>query len=1094
MSSYLKFAGPEWPFIGLRPFQYEDHEYFFGREKELNVLEPQVAQRPFVAIVGGSGSGKSSLISAGLRPRLEKVQDHQWKWIEMRPADAPVRKLAQALADLTRNATDLPGKTADLTRRTDDLLQARADRFERVLTKSSFGIAEALTLIPRRSAVSRVLLLVDQFEELFRFAILRSEGGLDPATRAERRDEATAFVRLLLAAAESPEVSIHVVITMRSDFIGDCARFHGLPEAVSRSQFLVPGMTRDQREDVIRKPLKLAEAEVDPYLVQRALNDTNDEPDQLPILQHAMMRCWERAFDRRKREADDRPHLTIDDYKAVGGVERALSVHANEILKTLASPPGSKRTGLDLATKRIFQALTETDQEGRSVRRPQRFGDLVQYVTPGDASKSAAEKAPKKAANKATRVVIDRFASHDCSFLRVIPPADANDNFAVDAHSNIGIADDSIIDVGHEALIRRWDKLKGEGEENWIRDEQGDAEQYRGLLRYADAGATIPPEDLTVLEDWWSKRRPSRFWAQRYTKHTTDNFEKIREVLKRSRAKANAAIEEHQRYESRVIGIVANAVRNPRRYNGAADSLAMALNKPPYLPNVEEYVEVFYNGLSELREKRRIATPGPFASQIFALSFSPTGKLLAAAVPDNLLFFDTDTGELVHSERTPGGWVLSLRWSPDGKRIYVGTQPVGLILAACSIENLRKYFADRDEDKWDLSVNVGSGEHPAGAGAWSHDGKWILVAGYLRPASVWDASKQRFIRLIRDKRLESNPLDCLCSDLAASPDGERIALGVASGKIHIFNACSNGEDAFPLKLEKSLDPIDGTNPFPYSLVFDPQNPDRLLAAYLASYRMASWKIDENVRSTFGEEESGPVWRVAFDPKGKFVAAATADSVVRIWPWPSTDSDLAVQLRGHRHSVFAVDISPENGDVASASLNGTIRLWAKDSLFSPTSLSNSASMPAPDKFSIQNSQISVTASRGKQYSRTLPQDFGEASAAAVSANGVGIAVVPRFGRPVVLVKFRDYLTPVSITLSGVKAEWTAVAFIENDTRIAAKTKEGKVFAWPFYSDVRSLEQLAKENLPLVREKNGVEKRLEVPGFFLRKEREPSPSDA
>jgi hypothetical protein len=147
------------------------------------------------------------------------------------------------------------------------------------------------------------------------------------------------------------------------------------------------------------------------------------------------------------------------------------------------------------------------------------------------------------------------------------------------------------------------------------------------------------------------------------------------------------------------------------------------------------------------------------------------------------------------------------------------------------------------------------------------------------------------------------------------------------------------------------------------------------------------------------------------------------------------------------------------------------------------------MPAPGKFSIQNSQILVTANRGKKYSLTLPQDFGDASAAAVSANGAGVAVVPRSGQPVLLVNFRDYLTPVTIPLLGVNAEWKAVAFIENDTRIAAKTKEGKIFAWPFYSDVRSLEQLAKEHLPLVRDKHGVEKRLEVPGFFLRREREP-----
>src|SRR5262249_36168567 len=163
---------------------------------------------------------------------------------------------------------------------------------------------------------------------LFRFASLRSETSLDPATFAERRDESTAFVRLLLAAAKSSEIPIHVVVTMRSDFIGDCALFHGLPEAVSRGQFLVPGMTRDQREDVIRKPLKLARGRIDPDLVQRALNATNEDPDQLPILQHALMRCWERALLRAKEEANRRPHLTTEDYKAVGGVEQALSVHA----------------------------------------------------------------------------------------------------------------------------------------------------------------------------------------------------------------------------------------------------------------------------------------------------------------------------------------------------------------------------------------------------------------------------------------------------------------------------------------------------------------------------------------------------------------------------------------------------------------------------------------------------------------------------------------------------------------------------------------------------------------------------------------------
>jgi WD40 repeat protein len=1074
MNSYLKFASREWPFIGLRPFQYGDHEYFFGREDELNLLESQVTQKRFVAIVGGSGSGKSSLISAGLRARL----DAEWNWVEMHPANAPIRKLALALADLM-------GESGDLS-------EAWADRFERILTKSSFGIGEALSQIPslREAKAGRLLLLVDQFEELFRFANLRSEGILDAATATERRDEATAFVRLLLTAAKS-QVPIHVILTMRSDFIGDCARFHGLPEAVSQSQFLVPGMTRDQREDVIRKPIRLAGGQVDADLVQRALNDTNEDPDQLPVLQHVLMRCWERAFRRTTQDADRRPHLTIDDYTKVGGVEHALSEHANEILKKITELDPS----LERVTQRVFQALTETDQEGRSVRSPQRFCDLIKYVETGDAS------AADHVAEDGTRTVVRRFANPDYSFLRVIPAAP-------DADTDTSIDVDSIIDIGHEALIRRWDRLQGEGVVNWMREEQEDADRYRVLLTCAATNAFIPPEDLAAMERWWTDRSPSRFWAQRYTKHRADNLDKAREVLTRSRARAAAAAEESKKYETRVIGLVAESIRVPRRFNGAADSVAMALNKPPNLPNVREYFEVLYSGLGELRERRRIEIPDEFKKQVFAVSFSPTGKLLAAVVPGNLLFYDTESGELVHFEKTKGGWVLSIQWSPDGKRIYVGTSPVGLIVAACSIAKLRKFFPDCGDGD-EKSVSVGCEEHPAGYGAWSRDGKWIVIAGWQRRASLWDASEGRFKRDLGDESLEGNPLDCLSSGLAASPDGERIAVGAASGRIHIFDARSIGQDGPSLKLEKSLESIDkNTNPMPYSLVFDPQNHDRLLVGYMLSPYMALWKIEEKNFDIFGVEQSGPIWRVAFDPKGKFVASATNDTAIRLW-WidggmqlPDTmDSaekeklrDAAVQLRGHLTSVFTVDVNPEDRNVASGSFDGTIRLWGKHAPLSARLLSNSVSMrPVSGELTVRESQISVTTNGGKKYSGTLPEEFGEAVAAAVSANGAGIAVVPRFGQPVLLLNLSDHLITVAVTLSGVKAGWTDVAFIENDSRIAATTTEGKIFAWPLYSDVGSLMQLAKEHLPVIRGEDGVDKRLEVPDFILRKDHADGQSD-
>jgi hypothetical protein len=290
------------PYVGLRAFRYVDREHFFGRDHELNVLECGLKQNRFVAVVGRKGSGKSSLISAGLRPRLEKAVHHPWHWIEVLPSTAPIRGLALGLAALT-------GKAGNR-------LEASADRFELGLTRSSFGLVEALQSIPTLQKLEhgKVLLFVDQFEELFS---LGAKASLPPWAAAERGDEAMQFVRLLLSAAKSPLLPVHVIVSIRSEFIGDCGRFHGLPEAVSRAQFLVPDMTRDQRELVIRKSVQLAGGQIDAALVQRALNSTNEDPNQLPNLQRALMRYWKQAPGGGNQVGNCRP--VIEDTNPVAG-------------------------------------------------------------------------------------------------------------------------------------------------------------------------------------------------------------------------------------------------------------------------------------------------------------------------------------------------------------------------------------------------------------------------------------------------------------------------------------------------------------------------------------------------------------------------------------------------------------------------------------------------------------------------------------------------------------------------------------------------------------------------------------------------------
>jgi energy-coupling factor transporter ATP-binding protein EcfA2 len=267
------------PFPGLRPFGYDDREYFFGREDQVYALYRMLDHSRFIAVIGSSGSGKSSLVRAGLLPLIQEESEGDggrvWRSITFTPADAPIDRLAGALLTLA------PQEESD------DERAIRRERIEFALRRSSFGLGEALDEIPNLAGTS-LLIVVDQFEELFRFAG-------DRVGDSVWRDEAANFVQLLLEICRARSRSVFVLITMRSDFIGDCARFHGLPESVSASQFLVPSLIRDQREDVIRKPIEKAGASIEPALVERLLNDVGHELDDLPVLQHCLSRLWDRA-------------------------------------------------------------------------------------------------------------------------------------------------------------------------------------------------------------------------------------------------------------------------------------------------------------------------------------------------------------------------------------------------------------------------------------------------------------------------------------------------------------------------------------------------------------------------------------------------------------------------------------------------------------------------------------------------------------------------------------------------------------------------------------------------------------------------------
>lgn len=446
------------PFPGLRPFKLQESHLFFGREGQSDEVLMKLSQNKFVAIVGPSGSGKSSFTYCGVLPLLYggylEDKSSEWKIITARPGATPIENLAKAVNE----QYDHKFKDGDEAR-------IREKLTETLLRSSSFGLTNVLS---EESGNRNVLVLIDQFEELFRFKAATH--------RSNIHDDSLAFINLLVEAIQDNTNNIYVALTMRSDFIGDCAQFPELTYLINRSHYLIPQMTRRQLQDAIEGPISVGGGVIDSTLVQQLLNDLGDKSDQLPILQHALMRTWEYWLAHR----DVNEEINIRHYLAIGGMSEALSQHANEAYEELSDE------GKALCEV-MFKTITEKKGEDDGVRRPTKLIEIA-GISQGNIEN--------------LKSIIEVFRQPGRSF---ITPESGNT-----------LSQDSIIDISHESLIRIWARLK-----KWVNDEAESASLY---LRLAEAatlhqqgkGGLWGTPDLQLALNWKTKQNPTLEWAERY--------------------------------------------------------------------------------------------------------------------------------------------------------------------------------------------------------------------------------------------------------------------------------------------------------------------------------------------------------------------------------------------------------------------------------------------------------------------------------------------------------------------------------------------------------------------------------------------------
>lgn len=852
------------PFVGLRPFDAGEALLFFGRNEQTLELLERLSRHRFLAVVGSSGSGKSSLVRAGLLSQLKAgflvARRDRWRTAVMKPGARPFSHLAEVVGD---------GSEA-----------LAHDLRERGLT----ALLEVLAPL-FASGDTSLLLLVDQFEELFRV------GGDDAY-----REEAAAFVSLLLAASEAPELPVYVVLTLRSDFLGDCDRFRGLPEKLNQCQYLVPRLARQKRREAIEGPVRLFGKQMAPRLVDRLLNDVGEEADQLPLLQHTLMRLWETGA------AD--PVLDLAHYEAVGTLREALSRHADEAMEGLDS-------GL---VEKVFRALTATDPGRRRIRRPLPLDRLV---------------AETGASREEVEAVIEAFRAEERSFLMPARPAP--------------LTGSSLIDLSHESLIRQWPRLQ-----RWVDAEAEAGSNYQRLTdrtrRYAEeTGSLLSERDLAAALRWQQAVQPTAAWAERYGGEfaeaqaflaASQQQEREREEREKRRRRELAAARVREKYSLRLLLAVLLV------FTGYATWKQHQAQKRILVANYNLAQAYEQKAGAALTRARNVGGTSRDYQEAWLYSLAALGPDIGdrrlPVSTGRLLSPDLRYGafrELWHSPRSAGA-IGAVAFSPDGKYLAAGFK-TGLVRLWNLASGTNTATLPGSDEIWSLAFSPDSGSLAAGAVdgtirvfevaggkqtgllqghtakvwslAFSPDGKHLASGAQNGTIRIWNPVNGHQLAVLAGHERE------VCS-VAFSPDGRTLASGGRDRKVRLWDVAERRQRAV---LSGHLGTI-------WSVAYSRDG--RLASGSDGMVRIWKGTASRSVVSLAGDDPQ--VWTLAFQPDGSLVAAGTTGRQLQVWNGDRGThlGALAFDFAFEGTSIEGVAFSPDYRLLVSGAGTGQLVVW------------------------------------------------------------------------------------------------------------------------------------------------------------------------